>query len=299
MPQLSILFAKTMVLGRPRFREPISTVDDEAHHTRCDNTRVWPSASRLHIEFSVIATVTAITGVLVLFMIVALLRSKKVRSKPFNMYLLFSAIPDCASGFLCCMTCSLSATKSQYYSEPMCGFQAFYLNFAIISNAWLNALIVFQIHKMLRYSKRCRRYAPPSHKQVVCEATLVYAYAICWGFLSAFNIPFLPQRTHIYYGSFCMPMESELASGFFVLRAFLYRHSDGIFCLLCLGYLKKAAHAPIGSSAYSFHVSFPHNSLVLFALGALSHVELGGEFCGNQPSDYMAWGSHESLGTCC
>lgn len=206
----------------PRVHEPVLYEWNlNSTHTRYDYPRAWPSDDRLHIEFSVLASINALTASFVFLLIIALVRSRRVRRGPFNLYLLFIAIPDFLVSFLCFLTCALSAPKSRFFSEWMCGFQSFYLNWAFISNAWLNGMIVYQIHKMLRQSRVRHRYSPPSHDDVMTHAGVVYAYASFWGFLCGFNIDFLPHSSHLYYGFACMPMEYDLASTLFFWLVYL------------------------------------------------------------------------------
>ena len=213
-------FTSNMVY--PRVHDPVLyewEIDET--HDRYDYPRAWPSSTRLHVEFSILATINALTSSVVFLLIVAILRSNRVRSNVFNMYLLAIAFPDFLVSFLCCITCAMSAPGSQFYSEWMCGFQSFYLNWAFISNAWLNGVVVFQIHRMLRHSQNRRRYIPPKHKHVFGHTMLVYAYASFWGFLCGFNIDFLPHSSHLYYGFACMPMEYDRASTLFFWLVYL------------------------------------------------------------------------------
>eukprot|EP00934_Nitzschia_sp_Nitz4_P004722 Nitzschia sp. Nitz4//scaffold174_size87051//48049//49275//NITZ4_005112-RA/size87051-processed-gene-0.90-mRNA-1//-1//CDS//3329538881//4712//frame0 len=208
----------------PRVREqPDNLQELEAQGAlhRYDYPLLEPSPQTLHIEFSILASITALTSCFVFLLIVALLRSKRVMSNPFNLYLLCIAIPDFWISFLCFFTCVFSAPKSSFVSEWMCGFQSFYLNWGFVANCWLNAVIFFQIHKMLRHSKIRRRYIPPTHKQVLTHVGLVYAYATLWGFLCGFNFDFLPLSSHLYYGFSCGPMEYSLASTLFFWLVFL------------------------------------------------------------------------------
>lgn len=206
----------------PRIHDPVLYEWDlNETHDRYDYPKAWPSSGRLHVEFSILAAINALTASFVFLLIVALLRSKRVRSVVFNMYLLFIAIPDFWVSFLCFITCAMSAQQSQFYSEWMCGFQSFYLNWAFISNAWLNGVVVFQIHRMLRFSRIRRRYSPPTHRQVFGHAAIVYAYATFWGILCGFNLKFLPHSSHLYYGFACMPMEYNRASSLFFWLVYL------------------------------------------------------------------------------
>ena len=157
----------------PRIHDPVlHEWALNATHDRYDYPKAWPSSGRLRVEFSILAAINALTASFVFLLIVALLRSKRVRSIVFNLYLLFIAIPDFLVSFLCFLTCAMSAPQSKFYSEWMCGFQSFYLNWAFISNAWLNGVVVFQIHRMLRHSRIRRRYRPPTHRQVCGHAAV-------------------------------------------------------------------------------------------------------------------------------
>jgi hypothetical protein len=192
-------------------------------HTRYQYPRASPSEDTLRIQFAILATVNFIVAVACLIFIVALLRSREqlLLQKTFNLYVLFVAIPDFAASFFCFLTCAMSATISEFYSEAMCGFQAFYLIWAFTSNAWINAVITFQIHKLLRDSNVRRHYKPPTTKSATKHAIAVYIFATFMGLISAFSIPWLPLETHLYSGFACLGMEYDRASTFFFWLAFV------------------------------------------------------------------------------
>jgi hypothetical protein len=198
-------------LSDPPFRE----WELNETHTRYDYPRATPSEEEMHLQFAILAAINAVVATACFILVVAILRSRKVRKDPFNLYLLFIAAPDFLNSFFCAITCALSATKSSYYSEVMCGFQTFYLTWGYTTNCWLNAVIVFQIHKLLRYSHVRRRYFPPSRKRVAMHAVIVYLYATFWGFLGVWNIQGLPHKTYAYYGFACFSMEYDRASTLF------------------------------------------------------------------------------------
>jgi hypothetical protein len=85
----------------------------------------------------------------------------------------------------------------------------------------MNAVIVYQVHKLLRYSNIRRRYFQPSIKEVFMHGGAVYLYAFTWGMLSAFNYRGFPLETHAYYGYACFPMEQDLPSTLFFYLAFV------------------------------------------------------------------------------
>jgi hypothetical protein len=65
------------------------------------------------------------------------------------------------------------------------------------------------------------RYHPPTKQQVWMHAAAVYMYAAFWGVLGAFNISWLPHKTHNYHGLVCFPMEYDRTSTFFFWLFFL------------------------------------------------------------------------------
>jgi hypothetical protein len=183
--------------------------------------RAAPSDDVLHIQFSVLAAINALVAAACFILLLAILKSRNVRSKSFNLYLLFIVIPDFVASFSCFITCALSAPGSSYYSEVMCGWQAWYLAFGFTANCWMNGVIVHQLHKMLRFSHIRRRYTPPTIKYVILQACAVYLYSVCIAFLGVWNIRWLPLKTSANKGFACFPMEYDLGSTLFYWLVFV------------------------------------------------------------------------------
>jgi hypothetical protein len=210
-------------MGAQRIDDPMLYVWElDETHTRYQYPRASPSEDTLRMQFAILATVNGLTAVACLIFIAALLRSRRqLLQKTFNLYVLFIAIPDFAASFFCLLTCAMSATISEFYSEAMCGFQAFYLCWAFTSNAWMNAVITFQIHKLLRDSNVRRHYKPPTTQSATKHAIVVFTFATFMGLMNAFFIPWLPHESHLYYGFACFGMEYDRASTFFFWLAFV------------------------------------------------------------------------------
>eukprot|EP00980_Cylindrotheca_fusiformis_P012131 scaffold2929_cov107-Cylindrotheca_fusiformis.AAC.10 len=103
----------------------------------------------------------------------------------------------------------------------MCGYQAFYLTFAFTANAWMNAVIVHQIHTLLKYSQQRRKYFPPTRKRVFFHTLTVYTYSFIWGMLASFHVPGFPLKSKLYYGFACFPMEYDVPSTYIFYVVFL------------------------------------------------------------------------------
>jgi hypothetical protein len=259
------------------------TSNDDAY-ARYDYPRATPDADTLGVQFTLLASVNAVVGLAVFVLILAMLRSKKVLSNPFSLYLLFIAVPDFVVSFCCFWTCVLSAPLQHYVSEWMCGFQAFYLCWAFSANSWLNGVIVYHIHKLLSDSQQRRRYTPPTLRQVIRDSLAVYTYASVWGWINATNRGWLPHEAHLYRGFACFGMERDLASS--ILYWFVFMPAFMGVPLLYAGYVlwdiyKRQLLPPLGQRrALSlfllrlvflyFTVCFPF--LVLFTIGNFVYV---------------------------
>jgi len=195
--------------------DPLRTWELNESHDRFDYKQAWPSNSTLHLQFSLLAAVNAIVAVACLVLILSILRYRKVRKNPFNLYILFVTLPDFWSSALCLLTCAMSAANHGYYSEAMCGFQSFYLVFGFTANCWMNAVIVYEVHRLLRMSHKRARYQPPSRQTVLKQTTAVYLYSLFWGLIGVWKVPGLPHQTLALYGLACFPHEYDFASTLF------------------------------------------------------------------------------------
>eukprot|EP00522_Entomoneis_paludosa_P008699 CAMPEP_0172443848 /NCGR_PEP_ID=MMETSP1065-20121228/4037_1 /TAXON_ID=265537 /ORGANISM="Amphiprora paludosa, Strain CCMP125" /LENGTH=475 /DNA_ID=CAMNT_0013194207 /DNA_START=162 /DNA_END=1589 /DNA_ORIENTATION=- len=224
-------------MPEPRLDDPWlfrSNVTDISELSRFDYPRVSSSPDDLHVQFAILGTINILVALASGLLILSILRSKTLRQKPFDLYLLFIAIPDFISGFSCMLTCLLSVKGKEYVGEAMCGYQSFYLNASVTANTWMNAVIIYEIHKLLRFSHVRRRYIPPTRKQVILQAAGVYCYACVWGVICAIQA-FFPS--HAYGGFYCIPMEEKGYSWFFYL-IFL----PGVFVLPSMYAVAVLAH---------------------------------------------------------
>mmetsp|Transcript_18138 Transcript_18138/g.49498 ORF Transcript_18138/g.49498 Transcript_18138/m.49498 type:complete len:547 (-) Transcript_18138:67-1707(-) len=209
-------------MPEPRLDDPRlfrSNVTDSSELSRFDYPRVSSEPEDLHIQFAILGSINVVVALFTGLLCLAILKSKRLRQKPFDLYLLFIALPDFVSGFCCMLTCLMSARGREYVGERMCGFQSFYLNATVSANTWMNAVIVYEIHKLLRFSHMRRRYSPPTQRKVIWQAVAVYLYACLWGTICALQVDIfgLPFPSHAYGGFYCIPMEEKGNSWFFYL----------------------------------------------------------------------------------
>lgn len=88
------------------------------------------------------------------------------------------------------------------------------------ANSWLNALVAFEIHRLLDFSDRRLRYFPPSDRALICKALGVYLFAAFLASWSVVAFPWLPHKTNSVDGMVCIPVEFDRASTLFFWLAF-------------------------------------------------------------------------------
>jgi hypothetical protein len=209
--------------------------DLHANSTAYDVATAAPSDDVLRLQFTLLATVNAVVASSCLFLLVSMLRSPKVREQSFNLYLVAITFPDFVMSFACLFTCAMSASSAAYFSESMCGFQSWFLVWAIASNCWVNAVISHQVHKMLKVSHGRGRYNPPTRVYVVKQVGCVYVYAAFLASISAWNIPGVPLESGSYRGFVCFPKTYDAASTIFFWLVFcpLYLFIPAFYVLWC------------------------------------------------------------------
>lgn len=198
-----------------RFRESELT----SNHTRYDNTVAGGSDQTRFVQWVVYSTISLSVAAFVLLVLLGVLSNQRVRSRPFNLYLVFLMVPDLVFSLFCGINCALNAAKGDYVSAAWCRFQVVYAVWGIGSNAWLNAAIARHVHDMLSSSRQMKRYCAPTQKRVILEALSVYAWL---GFVSAWPfLGFLPHRLGLSAGLACLPHEYDVASTVFLWCVFM------------------------------------------------------------------------------
>jgi len=168
-----------------------------------------PDDDTRYVMWTLLSTVSAISGFFTLFVFLAILSSKTTRSQPFNWYLLFLMVPDFLFSLLCMVTCAMNARHLRYYSDWMCKFQQFYVTFGVMGNSYVNLLIAYQIHKMLSFTARRKRYQPPIIRTVKAHCLLVYVFVGLWAMMGIFGTPWDPFYTAPSFGFACLRVQYD------------------------------------------------------------------------------------------
>ena len=143
--------------------------------------------------------------ILVVFASIAL--SKKARSTPFNVYILFLSFPDFVYSGLCLITCLLCAIRRDYYDMIMCRAQSAYMIFGTCANCWLNAVISYEIHNLLKATRALKKYQPPKIVMVVKRSMAAYAVALFLGMMTLIQAPGFPMQVAPQWGFVCLPVQ--------------------------------------------------------------------------------------------
>ena len=219
-------------LGQP----PLRQWELDSSSTRYDKLVAAPSDHDLRLIWSMWVGIQGVLSIFVATVFVSILRSKQARRNPFNVYLVYLMVPDLVFGVFCTITCLMNAIVGHYYSPGMCLFQSFYLMWGVTGNAWLNAVIAWQLHSMLTSSLVRRKYKVPTRKQVSVHAAMVFVYAAFVASMGLWSRPldpdgeeddeehtasWFPHRTAAMSGEGCAPLEFNRASSFFFFLVFV------------------------------------------------------------------------------
>lgn len=178
-------------------------------------------ADQLVLMWTCWAVLFSIFTFICLFVWLAITLSKKVRRSPFNLYLIYLMIPDWFYTINCAITCTLNVVAGHYYSQSMCYWQSFYIIWGIGGNAWLNAVICSQVHRMLRSSYDRRHYRPPTKRAVTIHALLVNVGILLLAGVGIFSMRGWPIRTMAASGLTCLPLEYNKMSTIFMWCVYL------------------------------------------------------------------------------
>lgn len=161
--------------------------------------------------------------------LLAILRYRKTRSEPFNMYLVFLLFPDAFANLV--FFIAYVNFSQEYYlgglSRTGCTFWIWTWFFYYACNLWLNVLVAFEVHHLVTRSRKYRRYKPPTFKKILLWSTGIYCFAILWAVWFVIEEPWSPftmTDPDYCYGEYKSPQGgpiSSLASNLILFFSFL------------------------------------------------------------------------------
>ena len=193
----------------------------DANSTFFERAVAAPSDEVLHVMWSLEVAMLVIPTIFIAIVFASIALSVKARSSPFNVYILFLSIPDWLQSILCLMTCVMCVIKNDYYSMIMCRAQSAYNTFTIAANCWLNAMISYEIHRLLKATKACKKYSPPTMNSVVKRSLASFGVALFLGLLMSVQTPHWPIRNGPNWGFICVPLQETWQDMLFFYAFFI------------------------------------------------------------------------------
>ena len=166
---------------------PLRIWELDENSTRYDHLLASSSDEQLSIYWLTWAIVALLAGIIIVTVFLGIVTNQRARSHSFNIYVIYLMIPDFCFSLLCGTTCLLNYLKGSYFAHWMCSFQSWYCVWGIGSNTWINAIITYQLHKLLVCSNRRERYKIPTLGTARNHALMVYAYTALLGCLGLFR----------------------------------------------------------------------------------------------------------------
>lgn len=200
---------------------PIRQWELHENSTRYDELVAAPSDEDLSNMWLAWVIISWAVAAFIATVLLAILRSWQARQNVFNVYLCFLMLSDFIFSFLCGLTCLFNRLEHHYFAPWMCRFQSFYCIWAIGSSIWMNAVIAWQIHTMLRSSHIRVRYQVPSRKLAIQHSMLVYLFCAVVAGLGI--LPYeanVPHRSYAVSGEACLPTEYNVPSTYFMFFGF-------------------------------------------------------------------------------
>lgn len=126
------------------------------------------------------------------FFIAAILSKPKIRSKAYNLYVVFMILPDGINTFFRVLTNLFIASEHgiKWFPPGYYYFDLFFWMFYYMSNFYTNALVTYEINKLVEHSNRGKRLPVPKVQKVCKQVAAVYLFAASIAALMVLPVPF-------------------------------------------------------------------------------------------------------------
>ncbi|KAL7520417.1 hypothetical protein ACHAWX_005152 [Stephanocyclus meneghinianus] len=146
-------------------------------------------------------------------LIIAILRSPKVRRVPFNLYLLFSILPDVyknTAGFAANLANLLMANESSNACTVIGWNDAYWW----CANLWMACVVFFRLRELLLAVKNAKRHDPPKISRIVKESIIVHTLSAAIASLTLISVSWIPKATGLT-GCEAYPQQGNMGQLFF------------------------------------------------------------------------------------
>jgi len=127
------------------------------------------------------------------FLIAAILLDKKVRSREFNVYLLFSILPEAIYSPIV-FASNLANMIPDEGNPKACSIIGSVSAYWFTANMWMGALVFRELYKLLLSVKKFERFHP-STKKIVKQSTAVHLYAVFFAIIPLIDVSYIPKST--------------------------------------------------------------------------------------------------------
>ena len=196
-------------LGRPGVR--IWEVDESS--TNFERQRAAPSDETLHRVWMAWSTFFFAFATFNVIVFLGIITARKVRRRPFNVYVIFLMVPDIVYTLSCAVQCAILSARGGFITPGSCQVQSFYLMFGLTANSWMNALVAKELRRLLTVSGRRARYKPPKKTKIFRDCLFVYLFSAVLAMISWLDsVPWWPHKTGLQNGLVCLPIAYDLTS---------------------------------------------------------------------------------------
>ena len=211
-------------LGKP----PLRQWDLNENSTQWDISHAAPSDAFLERTWTVWSVLFFVFSLFNLLVLWSIVREPLVRSRVFNQYLIYLMIPDVLYTGLCAIWCAILKSQGGFMHPAFCAVQSFYLIGAVAANSWLNAIIVWEIHRLLNAAHKQRPYVPTTSRAAARRSIAIYIFSLLVASLGLWkpwtvDTPLenvIPHRINNSRGFVCVPMPYDKKSTLFFFLAF-------------------------------------------------------------------------------
>lgn len=183
-------------------------VNDSHHHSDITARILWTTANGI----SMISTWA---------LIIAMARCHKARTISFNMYLLFSILPDAyknTSGFVSNLV-NLLATNGSV-NPKACTVIGWNDAYWWCANLWMACIIFGRLFELLVATKNARQFEPPKMSRVLTESIAVHIFSVIMASLTLIPVEFIHKATEMS-GCEAFPQEGNTGQYIFYWAFYL------------------------------------------------------------------------------
>jgi len=150
--------------------------------------------------------IRAVSTLIIGIIFMAMVLNKKIRRKPYNLFLIYLMIPDLVYNIPGGVVYFMNFIAGAHISVTACKIESFCTVFGFSGNCWINTLIALELYRMLKDSYIRKHYFPPSVRTVSIRCLMAYLFCASISAIGSVNFSKLPYKTMLLIGgTACIP----------------------------------------------------------------------------------------------